>query len=136
MIVALVLFFLIIATIRFFAILLNSIVRTILVIISFFLTLLGAFKGGGSIKIRSLTATVLLVYHSSTHFTRSLAFFLCKDYIQGSSLDNETIHFITGFLSLFRSSVFDKGKSLGLLGMIIPWNVDISNLSNTSKGLV
>mmetsp|Transcript_4067 Transcript_4067/g.9707 ORF Transcript_4067/g.9707 Transcript_4067/m.9707 type:complete len:330 (+) Transcript_4067:1116-2105(+) len=78
---------------------------------------------------------VLLVDDSPSHFVRTLSTFLRKYDFQYTSLHIEAIHFIACLASLVGIRVFDKGETFRLLRVIIPWNVNITNVTDASECL-
>lgn len=53
--------------------------------------------------------------------------------LQFASLDSEMIHLIPRLSGHVDIGILDKGKPLGLLGVVIPRDVDVADMADTSK---
>mmetsp|Transcript_19163 Transcript_19163/g.47374 ORF Transcript_19163/g.47374 Transcript_19163/m.47374 type:complete len:231 (+) Transcript_19163:831-1523(+) len=82
----------------------------------------------------TFTSTFTRSTASNSHLTRSLASLLSKHNFEFSSLDSKPVHLISCFPCHFRVGIFNKGKSLWLLRVVVSWNVNIPNFSNLAKG--
>ena len=97
------------------------------------------FEGGGPIKIGAASASTAAsspTEDSTSHLIGSLAFLLGKDDLELPALHNKAVHLLASIEGLLMGGILDEGKALWLLGVKVAGDVDITDVSDTAKGLV
>lgn len=99
------------------------------------------FEGGGPIKVSAASTSATTAASSPTedstsHLIGSLASLLGKDNLELPALHDEAVHLLASVEGLLMGGILDEGKALWLLGVKVAGDVDITDVTDTAKGLV
>jgi len=82
------------------------------------------------------SSTVTVPSTPAPHFVRSLALLLGIDDLKFTPFHVELVHFFSGLAGPFGRGELDEGKSLWLLGMVVPRDVNVFDICDPSKGVL
>jgi hypothetical protein len=98
------------------------------------------FEGGGPFEVGA-TAPSTPTPPSATedptsHLIGGLAFFLGKDDLDFTALHDEAVHLLASIEGLIMGGILDKCEALGLLGVKVAGDVDITDVTDAAEGLM